>query len=394
MRNESVAVLDIRSYEVTFSLGEKGVNDTFVSCGSCSERYEGYSTKGFFDEDSFRRAVIATITSVRQTHEGIINEIYVGVPAAFVSVKTKGHTISFTKKRKISAQDVDALFDSGLDELMSPQECIRRSNMYFTFGDNRKYFSEKELYGVPTNLLKGALCYYFADDQFYATVTAVLKDLGVLAVHFIPSTLAQALYLLPEKRREGYAVLLDVGFLNTSISVVYGNGIVHEETFDCGQGTILVELMEALDVDYETAQDMLASANVSGGSVPKDLFWTDEREEHSYSLQGINDVIKRGLDVLCEHIESFFLKYYREKTSALSGKSVCITGEGVVGIGGATEHISKRLNRLVEIVCPDLPYYDKPSCSSKVALMSIALSDRKKCGLFYRIFNTLGGKKK
>ena len=131
MRNETVAVLDVRSYEVVFFLGSKGVNDTFVFYGSHSEKYEGFSTDGFFDEDSFRRAVVAAVTYVRQNYEGVISEIFVGVPSAFISLETKGHTISFPKKRKISHQDVEALFDSGLNELLSKNQCIRHSAMYY-----------------------------------------------------------------------------------------------------------------------------------------------------------------------------------------------------------------------------------------------------------------------
>ncbi len=392
MRNESVAVLDVRSYEVTFFLGSKGVNDTFVFSGSQTEKYEGLSTEGFFDGESFRRAVVAAITSVRQNYEGVIGEVYVGVPSSFVSVRTKGHTISFSKKRKISAQDIDALFESGRNELLCEERCIRRSQMYFTFGDTRKYFNAEDLYGVPTTSLKGALCYYFVRDDFYDLTTGVLKDLGFNDVRYLPSTLAQSLYLLPEKRREGYAFLLDVGFLQSSVSVVYGNGVVREKTFDCGLGTILVALMQELGVEYERAEEILFSANVSGGSVSKELVWTSEHGDCSYPVHRINDIVKYGLDVLCESVEKFFVEYYREKnTTALMVNPISVTGEGIGGVQGATEHISRRLNRLTEIVYPDLPYYDKPTYSSRIALLDMALSDRKKRGWFYKIF---GGKKK
>ena len=58
MKKQSVAILDIRSNEVSFLLGSKGVNGTFDYRGSFTEKYEGYCTEGFFDEESFRRAVI------------------------------------------------------------------------------------------------------------------------------------------------------------------------------------------------------------------------------------------------------------------------------------------------------------------------------------------------
>ena len=208
MSNESVAVLDIRSYEVTFLIGAKGVNGTFVFRGSRSEKYEGYSSDGFLDAASFRNAVISAVTSVSQNYEGTIKEIYVGVPAAFTKVYTTGHTISFPSKRKISAQEIDALYESGLNELLAPGHYIRRSDMYFALGDNRKYFNASELYGIPTASLKGALCYYFVSDEFYGAADSVLKELGFENVQFIPQTLSEADYLLPEKMREGYALSL------------------------------------------------------------------------------------------------------------------------------------------------------------------------------------------
>lgn len=394
MRNESVAILDIRSYVVSFVLGSRGVNGTFVFCGSHDEEYDGFSKDGFFDEQSFRDAVANAVNSVRQNYGGEIDEVFVGVPSAFIELKTKGHALSFPSKRKITLQDIDALYESGLVELMESKRCIRKSNMYFTLGDKRKYFLAEDLYGVPTTLLQGALCYYFINDTFYELVLSILNGLGITKLRFLPTTLTEALYLLPEKRREGYAFLLDVGFLISSISVVYGNGIVHEETFDFGKGTLLVSLMENLDVEYETAEKILRSASVAGGNVPKDLRWTSDSGELSFPMQTINDIIKCGLDVLCERVEAFFQKYYKEKGAVFAVNPISITGEGIQFVAGATEHIAGRLNRLTEIVTPDLPYYDKPVYSSRMSLLNTALSDRKKRGLFYRIFNGFGGRKK
>ncbi len=395
MKNESVAILDIKSYEITFYLGSKGVNNTLVLYDSFTEKYEGFSKDGFFDEVSFRHAVVKAITCVRQNFDGIIGEIFVGVPSAFISVVTKGHTISFPSKRKISSQDIESLYESGLNDLLMQDRCIRRSAMYFTLGDNRKYFNANEVYGVPTTLLKGALCYYFVNEQFYLATKKILNDLDFKDIKFLPSTLAQALYLLPEKRREGYAFLLDVGFITSSISVVYGNGIVHEETFNCGLGTILASLMDKLDIEYTLAEEILSTANISGGGVPKDLTWISEQGDASFSVQKINDVIKCSLDVLCENVENFFTKHYQQKqTAVFAVNPIGLTGEGISGVAGIAEHISRRLNRLTEIVYPDLPYYDKPAFSSTMALLNMALGDRKKKGWIYKIFNNIGGKKK
>lgn len=392
MKNGSVAILDIRSNEISFLLGAKGVNNTFSFGDSRSEQYEGFSSNGFYDEQSFRRAIHSLITSVKENFGGKIDKIYVGVPSAFTKVLTKGHTISFSSKHKVCMQDIEALYESGLNEILVKEKCIRRSAMYFTLGDNRKYFSPEDVYGVSTTMLKGALSYYFVSDYFYSILTETLDAIGVFDVEFIPSSLAQASYLFSEKRREGYVFLLDVGFLNTTFSIVYGNGVVHEESFDFGAGIILVALMEGLEIDYETAETILHTSNISGGSVGKEQTYTDELSGRRFSVLKINDIIKFTLDILCENIENFLAKYYKEKTGLIVS-SIGITGEGIGFIKGGAEHISKRLNRLTEIVYPDLPYYDKPAFSSRISLLNAAISNQKKTGWIYKIFHRLGGKK-
>lgn len=394
MKNECVAILDIRSNEISFLLGSKGVNGTFVFNGMHSEKYEGYRSDGFFDINSFRRAVMRTIGYVQQGYEGTIEKIYVGVPSPFISVVTKGHAMSYHSKRKISLTDIDALFESGLNDLLEKGRCIRRSAMYFTLGDNRKYFSAEALCGVPTTMLKGALCYYFVSENFYASMIELLSNMGFSDVELIPSTLAQSIYLLSEKKREGYAFLLDVGFVTSSISVVFGNGIVNEESFDCGIASVLVALMKHFGVEYSEAEELLSLANISGGIVPNGMEYRTSYGEHAFSAQAVNEIIKCELDRLCVSVDEFIRKDFRERTSMMmSVNPISITGEGINYIKGASEYIAKPLNWMTEVVCPDLPYYDKPTWSSRITLLSMALSDRETKSWFRRIFN-IGGKKK
>lgn len=387
MKNERIAVLDVRSYEVNFLIGSKGVNDT-LTFSDKSVQYEGFAEGGFFDEQSFCDAVFEAVESLRKTYYGKIEKVYVGVPASFIRLVTKWHSVTFRKKRKIMAADVDALFENGLSDLAASGKCIRRSAMYFSLGDATKYYRAEEMYKTPATSLGGGLCYYFIDERFEQLVCETLKKQSVQWVEFIPQTLAEALYLLPAKEREGYAFLLDVGFMNSSVSVVYGDGIVHEQAFSCGMASILVSLMENLGVDYETAEEILRSANISGGGVAPDLLWTDENGL-AFPVAKINDVIKYGVDLLCEQVQAFFAKHYRDKESLILNKTLWITGEGVDGITGVAEHISRRLNHMHKIARPEQPYHDRASDSSRVSLLAFAAKAPKQKGI-----KLIGGRKK
>lgn len=387
MKNERIAVLDVRSFEVFFLIGSKGINDTYTFTDK-SVQYEGFADDGFFDDESFCDAVAMAVTSLRKTYDGKIDKVFVGVPASFIRLVTKWHSITFRKKRKITQCDVEALFENGLSDLAESGKCIRKSAMYFSLGDATKYYRAEEMYATPASSLGGGLCYYFIDEKFERLALETLKKQGVSQVEFLPQTLAQAIYLLPEKEREGYAFLLDIGFMNSSISVVYGDGIVHEESFSCGMASILVSLMQSLKVDYEMAEEILRSANISGGGVSPDLMWTDENGV-SFPVAIINDVIKYGVDFLCEQVQAFFVKHYREKESLIMNKTLWVTGEGVDGIAGIAEHISRRLNHMNKIARPDLPYHDRASDSSRVALLAMAAKSQKQ-----KSFKLFGGRKK
>lgn len=392
MKQQSVAILDIRSGGVTFAIGRKGVNGICVLDDFRSENYEGFFVEKILDVDSFRRAMLVSINAVCQNYGGVIDEVYVGVPSAFISVQTTGHTLCFVKNHKISAQDVERLYESGQSDLLVNGRCIHRSAMYFSLGDNRKYFTPEALYGTSSTILKGALCYYLVDEQFYSIVSEVLTGQNISKVHFVPSTLAQASYMIPEKEREGYSFLLDIGFLTTSISIIYGNGIVHEQSINCGIGTIYVALMQELGIEYSLAEEILSDANISGGVPKKDLMWTSEALNLQFPVQRINDIIKYNLDFICESIEQFFARYYKDKAStALTANAISVTGEGAQAIKGVAEHVSRRLNRLTQIVYPDQPYFDKPVYSSRISLLGVATKEEKKNGILQVLF---GGKRK
>ena len=143
MKNESVAILDIRSYSLTFLIGGRGVNDTFVFRGGESAEYDGYGTEGFYDVSSFTSAASRAINSVLSS-DGTLKKIYISVPAPFIGVRTKGQTMSFEKRRKITSAEIEALYAAGLNELAENRALADESAMYFSIGDNRRYFSAQK----------------------------------------------------------------------------------------------------------------------------------------------------------------------------------------------------------------------------------------------------------
>ena len=394
MKNESVAIFDIRSYTLTFMIGGRGVNGTFVYRGRESENYDGYGTEGFFDVSSFTSAATRVFNRVLSSYEGTIRKIYVTVPAPFFIVRTKGQTLSFEKRRKITSAEIDALYASGLNELAQNGRFVKQSAMYFSVDDNRRYFTADDITGLKTTILSGALCYYFVNESFYALMQKLFAGAGITQIEYLPQALCQSAYLLPAKTREGYAALLDIGYVSSAIAVAYGGGIVHQESFDCGAGQILAALMQEFGVDFARAEEILAAADISGGAVNKGLLWYDG-ESNAYPVQRINDVIKYTLDELCEKTDEFFQRYYgAKKIAGDSTNPLYLTGEGLQEVKGLSEHVERRLCRVTQTVCPEIPYYDKPTYSSRISALQSALEDSERKAGIRKFLNIFGGKRK
>ena len=106
------------------------------------------------------------------------------------------------------------------------------------------------------------------------------------------------------------------------------------------------------------------------------------------------DIIKNGLGELCGRISQFYTQYYKDKSDVTMTNPICVSGEGLTYINGAIEYVSNRLEHLSEMACPDLPFYDKPTFSSRISLLDMALADNKKQSWVYKFFNNFGGKRK
>lgn len=385
MGRKSVAILDVRTSEITVVLGERGVNNTFVFKASKTEPFDGYDEDGvFYDEAALKRAVANAVSSTEQICGERIREIYVGVPGAFCNVRRTERTIGFPKKRRIGQAELDMLFNSG-DEPVEGYRRIRAASMIYTTGDNRRAVDPT---GIFSTVLSGELSYFYCKEQFATFFEEIFSKMKIVP-YFLPAQYAMATYLIPSETRDEGALFMDVSFLSSSVLVLLGNGVCAQKTIWVGEGHLAEFLMERLSVPYEAASTLLFKANLyARGDVGSKEFVIDGNS-YDIDMGLLAETVKDGLDELfCEKIGAFI---HDNAGRELDYKPLYVSGEGLCGIRGALEHISKRIERVCEQIAPDLPYYNKPSMSSRIALLDMACGDRRKTGMLYRFINKLGG---
>ena len=382
MSRKSVAVLCVESSEITALAGERGVNNTFVFKGMHSVRYDGFADGQFFDPAGLKAAVFEALERMELSSGRGTKKVYVGVPGEFLQVVSKRHLISFQRKRKVLPTDIDFLYESGFSDEGRYGEFIRRGSIYFVTSDKHRIIDPV---GMISDSLEGYVSYFFADTRFTELFRNILAEYGIRKVEFLPVSLAEALYLIPSEVRDEYAILLDVGYMSMTFSVVCGNGIVYQSAASVGGGHVAAHMIENIDLPFDVAEAILHKVNLSSLDVADSrIDFNDGEEGYSVPVSEVKEIVKEGLDILCEEINQCLERC--SSIRALEYKPILLTGCGVTSIRGARDHISGRLNRVVEIVAPRLPYYNKAAQSSLLSLLNMALETNKAQGFFHKLF--------
>ena len=383
MGRKSVAVLDIRSSEVSVIVGERGVNNTFVFKAIHTEEYDGYDESVFLDEVGLASAIVSSVTAVERISGERIRGLYVGVPGAFTRVVPKEQLVGFPKNRIIGQKELDALFASG-QKAPKGYRFIRATSMIYVTADDRRVVDPV---GLSSTSLSGVLSYFYCSDYFAGRMEHIFADMQI-SLRYLPTQLAMATYLIPSETRDEYALFLDVGFMSTTLCVLLGNGILAQRTYFVGKGQIAYHVMQRFSVSYESALSLLSKSNLFSKNNGAKMEITEGDVTHEIDMDALVDTVKEGLDEICEKIGAFLDECSGKE---LDFKPLYVTGEGLADIRGALEHISKRISRVCEQLAPDLPYYNKPAMSSRIALVDLAYEDHLKQSFFYKFAKKFGG---
>ncbi|MDE7158390.1 MAG: hypothetical protein K2N74_02345, partial [Clostridiales bacterium] len=259
MAQKSVAVLDIRSSEVTVFVGERSVNDTFVFKASRTEPYGGYENGAFYKESDGKisDAILRAISAVEQVCGERLRTLYVGVPGDFTKVIAKEQDLGFPKKRKIIEKDRATLIEAGKEQIKD-YRFMRASSMIYVTNDKQRVVDPV---GISTAGLTGCISYFYVSEYFCRTIEEVVKDLKI-NLKYLPTQLAMASYLIPSEMRDECALFLDAGNLSSTLSIVFGNGIMAQESFSAGKIHVAFLVMERLQVSYDVAVALLHRVNL------------------------------------------------------------------------------------------------------------------------------------
>ena len=369
LRND-VAILDIGSSSLTVVVGARGVNNTFNIKAKGEADYAGFQNGEFLEPEEVKMAVGLALSNAEIEYGNKIDQVYVGVPGEFTYVIPKDVAINFNRKRKIGENEIKGLYRAGNTfKNNATHSCINQSPVYFTLDDGRRFINP---YGSVTSILKGFVSYVMAENNFIDFFDSILNSLSVRCNGFISSSLAEMLYLFDPSVRDRYAILVDCGYITTSVMLGRGDALLYLSSFSLGGGYITGDLAECLKISFAEAESLKRKVVLTWDAGENDTYDVAGREFISpYSAIATNEIVEDRLNMIANYITKSLSMCNFEFPEYTP---VYLTGGGLNYLKGAKEMLSRKLGRKVEFIAPNLPHMSRPDYSSEFGMLDAVLS--------------------
>ena len=369
MAKKNIAVLDFGSEKITVLVGSRDVNKSINIKGIGQENYEGFADGEFIEPKNLERAVGEAIKKAEKNSNTQINELYVGVPTEFCFCLCKNVSQNYPKPKKITQRDIDNIYDS-FNEFrdIKTHQVINKDYVYFVLGENNKVSNP---IGQVDSKITACLSYVLVENSFLNLVNKALMRNNISKVRYVSSTYAQSLYLFDEEQRDRYALLVDCGYITTSVSLIRGRGLLNLSSFSLGGGHISADLSKCLKIPFSCAENLNKKIVLCVEPTDNDVY--DLYVDGSVmpiSMKIANAIVESRIEVIAQGIQKCFNVWQYNFPDFIP---IYLTGGGLSFMKGAKDLLAKLLSKNVEIVSMPYSRLNKTNYSSSMAVLNYAL---------------------
>ena len=366
---ESRVIIDIGSSQLVTLVGERGVNSTINIIGRGDFSYAGFQNGEFLEPESLKFAIANSISNAEMTSDTKISEIIIGVPGEFCRVVTKPVTLNFPKAKKITSIDVENIFRTGNDFDNDPYyELINHSVVYYDLDNTSRVIDPVSM---KAQKITGQISYTLASRYFVSIMRSIFSELKIRINGFVCNMLAESLHLFEPSVRDKYVILVDCGYISTSVALSRGNGLLALNSFSLGGGFITSDLSQCLKIGFSEAERLKHKVVLGWNAGANDTYEIGT-EEHlqTYSAKSTNEIVSARIEMICDYIQKCIDNFIYDLPDFLP---VYVTGGGFNFIRGVKNVIANKLNRKVQLISAKGLYVQRPNDTSEESLLSLTL---------------------
>lgn len=369
MAKDDVAVLDFGSSKLTLLVGHHSVNNNFSITAYSDIDYSGFMDGEFIVEDEIYEKISQAIDEVSSVLKQPLSKLYVGVPSEFLRVQNITLSKNFGKQVRITKKIIDQLFVNADNNIVSStHSVINISPLKYILDDNNDTFSPIDCYCRKIDV---DTCFVEADNRFIALINRVLNGLKIFNIEYVSSILAEGQYLLSEDIRSCGALLVDVGYLTTSVAYFQGEGIVELNHFSMGGAQITAELCEKMQLPFSIAEQVKQKLLITIKATGIDVYevYKGNRTEKVPTLKA-NELALNVIDEIINEIANVIDGFERVPQDV---PVIYLTGGGLSYLKGIEYYMSRLLGIKVQVLKPQPLKFKKPDLSSVIGLLDVSL---------------------
>lgn len=379
-RAKELVVLDVGSKSLTAMAAEKKSSGVFFVKAYSEVAYSGFEDGNWFDIDELKQCADAALKEVLKRANLRAKTLYISTPAEFTTVSVKDVSVALDRERRIIDADIDFLFKKGdtfnSDSRFQP---INTSAVHFSTDDNSRLLIDPR--GVHARRLSARAAYISVERSFTELFDYIAYGAGFNAVEYVSSDWAQALTLLEREQRDRESLLLNIGYLSSSVSLVKGEGLLGIKSFSLGGAHITAEIFEKFEAPFDIAEEVRDKIDLNLNYGEEDFVTASDGS--GFLCAEVANVIKDSLDGLIQTVATAIemLGYDMD-----SYQPLYLTGDGISELRGAVKYFEEAFGKEIEVLSPRLPSYNKPHFSPVVSLITVASKlEGKLQGLFRTI---------
>ena len=367
-----VAAIDFGTSKVVTLIAQSGGVNRCDIIGSGTVPYDGFAQGDWNTPEQLARVARDSIAAAELEANSKVREIYIGVPGEFTHVCTGEAEITLESAGEITEDDVNRVQDAVADELKIAElggYVMHRSPAWFVVDDGKKTMMPLGAHGER---LRAQVSFVVAEPVFIEDMKNLMGSLGVAILGFLSPTLGESLLLLSIEERDRVALLVDVGYLNTEVSVVEGDAITYHAMLPQGGGQITADLCEELRIPMRAAEQIKRRYVFNPDEFDQDAYAEvagANGERLSFPREYIRRPLEKSMDELCDMID---LTLKNDAAGLLGPRSqVFLTGGGIALMRGGREYLATKLGHPVKVPVAKSARMNSPVYASALGLVDL-----------------------
>ena len=366
----TVAAMDFGTSKIAALVAETSNRQHCDITGAGITTYDGYMDGHWNAPDLLNEAIANAVHEAEEQSHSKIREIYVGVPADFSLVRTVEVKVELQgADPRVTEKDINELFIRATNDLGDVRgSVIHRSPAWFIVDDGKKTLEPMGMHGYE---LRAMVSFVIADQFFLEDVTERFRSLGITVSGCFSAPTGQAMLYVPAEERDRTAILVDMGYLTTSVMAVEGDAITFLKCIPMGGGHFAADVAYGLKVTLESAEQ-IKRAYVYGLAAGQTTFEGTDKEGASktFTRDEVEEVLEPRAEEICEAIRDAV----KESGVRLSNWSpVYLTGGGLAINRGGRDFLAAKLDKPVRELPRKAVKLSSPAYSSALGLLDLII---------------------